>query len=872
MLKPGRTFTMVENIQSKTKTPTGVAFKDDERLFGPETLIAKARFPKQSLNYIDRYLGEEFGSQPVQEYLQDHFVAYDVEEDGESKSFNFKLKYKGEEFFVKPEEHFGMLFKYMKTLAEKFADAKVYEAVVSVPNSWGYKKRHSLSIAARLGGLELKGIVTQNTAAAVYWMTDKSFNETAYYIFYNMGSTYTQATLVSLFSRYETDKKNKTTEYREVTVLGETWDDKLGGRDFDFKLVRMLMDIHDKSDQKKGKPSIKDSFKVAEKILPNAIKYKEVLSANKQVGINILGVEPNINLISLVQKTDFEDHCKDLLDRIYLPIERLLMNANMTISNITAVELIGGGIRVPKIQDILKEKLGDKLGIHMNGDDSIAFGTAYMFANSTKHFKVAKRVYVNSGPAYEIKINIDPYLEKTKYTALCDTADPELIAEGCTRRVAKNTTLFKLRHGSDVTRTVTFKHDSDIQIKVYEHKEDYPQNTVASEQHLITFYVSNFDEVKQTMKNANINALPKTHLRFKSNEAGIISLTVDVSYEADMYFARIKGVNNTEDFKYVDEFVAPLADEELESELTKLKAEGKNETDKYYTRLKSIGMSKKTEKKIDLKVERVYTFPKPLNKTEFEASKKKLQDIDDYEIERVKNMEARNKLESDIYATKEWLETEDAKTYANENERDQILEVVRNISEWYEDEGYKANTTLLNTKHEDIKSQIKPIERRTEKHHRRIKASGDFLREMEKLRADAEKLVKSRDWLENHHREVFSLEFTKAEAWFQEKNTMQNEKPLHEETVFTAEQIDLKLKTIRRELSKLKEIPKPKPAEEVKAEEDKNNKKEGGAGNVSKEEIEKLLKKLKDKESGGPDTLTDEDKENMKILFVNIIF
>ena len=59
------------------------------------------------------------------------------------------------------------------------------------------------------------------------------------------------------------------------------------------------------------------------------------------------------------------------------------------ISKIDAVEILGGGIRVPKIQTLLGEIFGQiPVGAHMNGDESMAQGAVFYAANISKSFKV----------------------------------------------------------------------------------------------------------------------------------------------------------------------------------------------------------------------------------------------------------------------------------------------------------------------------------------------------------------------------------------------------------------------------------------------------------------------------------------------------
>ena len=83
ILKPSRPFTMVENQQSRTKTSTGVAYKDDERIYGPDIIVTKSKKPHQSLNFIDKFLGQKFGSSRVSQYIDDHFIAYELVQDDE---------------------------------------------------------------------------------------------------------------------------------------------------------------------------------------------------------------------------------------------------------------------------------------------------------------------------------------------------------------------------------------------------------------------------------------------------------------------------------------------------------------------------------------------------------------------------------------------------------------------------------------------------------------------------------------------------------------------------------------------------------------------------------------------------------------------
>lgn len=56
----------------------------------------------------------------------------------------------------------------------------------------------------------------------------------------------------------------------------------------------------------------------------------------------------------------------------------VLQKANKTIDDVEMIELIGGGIRIPRIQSLLSEYFDKKeLGFHLNGDESMALGAAF---------------------------------------------------------------------------------------------------------------------------------------------------------------------------------------------------------------------------------------------------------------------------------------------------------------------------------------------------------------------------------------------------------------------------------------------------------------------------------------------------------------
>jgi molecular chaperone DnaK (HSP70) len=85
------------------------------------------------------------------------------------------------------------------------------------------------------------------------------------------------------------------------------------------------------------------------KLLRECNKVKEILSANKEMPFFSEGLLEGSDFRSQISRTKFEELSASLLNQVVKPIDVILSRANKTIEDIDAIELIGGGIRVPKI-------------------------------------------------------------------------------------------------------------------------------------------------------------------------------------------------------------------------------------------------------------------------------------------------------------------------------------------------------------------------------------------------------------------------------------------------------------------------------------------------------------------------------------------
>jgi hypoxia up-regulated 1 len=103
-----------------------------------------------------------------------------------------------------------------------------------------------------------------------------------------------------------------------------------------------------------------------------------------------------------LERPRFEEACDSLFKRVESPVTQALKQAQISVEDLTGVEILGGGVRVPKVHDILKEVSGkDELSVHLNGDEAMCFGSAFIVSNFTSSFKV-RHFYLTQHPKYDV--------------------------------------------------------------------------------------------------------------------------------------------------------------------------------------------------------------------------------------------------------------------------------------------------------------------------------------------------------------------------------------------------------------------------------------------------------------------------------------
>lgn len=284
-----------------------------------------------------------------------------------------------------------MVLASAKKYAEKMADIQsIRDCVITVPTNWSLRQRLSLVQAAKIAGLSPLALIHDNTAAALHYSIAKlADNSTATVLFYNIGATNAQASLIEFSYLNSTRSTDTQKAIPVITVLADHGIANIGGLAYDLAIANYFASQIDARPERKTKPSFLTNRRGMVKLLKECNKVKEILSANKALPFFSEGLLEGNDFTSNITREKLEEITAHLLEQVTSPIDIILKRANKTIADIDDIELIGGGIRIPKIQAILHEYMqGKALGFHLNGDEAVALGSVFQAANFSSAFRV----------------------------------------------------------------------------------------------------------------------------------------------------------------------------------------------------------------------------------------------------------------------------------------------------------------------------------------------------------------------------------------------------------------------------------------------------------------------------------------------------
>ena len=326
---------VIPNSEGSRTTPSVVAFsKDGERLVGITAKRQAVTNSERTVMSVKREMGTDWSKQ------------IDDEE-------------------YTPQEISAFVLQKLKSDAEEYLGKEVKQAVITCPAYFSDAQRKATQDAGRIAGLDVLRIINEPTAAALAYGVDKEEDQTIL-VFDLGGGTFD----VSILDIYQVDGQP------QIEVKATSGDNRLGGDDFDDKVVDWIVSEFKKSS---GIDLSKD-LQAMSRLREAAEKAKIELSGTNSTQINLPFItmkegQPE-HLDMSMSRAKFEDLTTDLIKRTMKPTRSAMKDAGVKAGDIDKILLVGGSTRIPAVQEAIEKEAGKAPFKGINPDEAVAVGAA----------------------------------------------------------------------------------------------------------------------------------------------------------------------------------------------------------------------------------------------------------------------------------------------------------------------------------------------------------------------------------------------------------------------------------------------------------------------------------------------------------------
>jgi molecular chaperone DnaK len=347
--------TVINTVEGSRLCPSVVAFnKNKERLVGQNAKRQAVINPENTITSIKRLMGRRFDEIEQEKEM----VSFNIVK-GPSGDVRVKIPVTGKEY--SPQEISAMILAKLKSDAESYLGQPVSQAVITVPAYFNDSQRQATKDAGKIAGLEVLRIINEPTASALAYGLDKKVNQKVL-IFDLGGGTFDVSILEVGDGVFE--------------VKSTSGDTHLGGDDWDEILVNWIADEFKKDQQ----IDLRNDRQALQRLRESAEKAKIELSSVLETEINLPYITADVNgpkhLVMKVTRSKFEQLSSGLMDRLQKPFEAAIKDAEMKISDIDEVVLVGGSTRMPMVQELVRKLTGKDANKSVNPDEVVALGAA----------------------------------------------------------------------------------------------------------------------------------------------------------------------------------------------------------------------------------------------------------------------------------------------------------------------------------------------------------------------------------------------------------------------------------------------------------------------------------------------------------------
>ncbi|EEG31940.1 chaperone protein DnaK [[Clostridium] methylpentosum DSM 5476] len=322
---------VIANAEGARTTPSVVAFsKTGERMVGQVAKRQAITNPDKTVSSIKRHMGSN----------------YKVDIDGKSYT---------------PQEISAMILQKLKADAEAYLGEPVTEAVITVPAYFSDSQRQATKDAGKIAGLDVKRIINEPTAAALAYGADKENDQKI--MVYDLGGGTFDVSIIEMGDGVQ-------------EVLATAGNNKLGGDDFDQRIIDWIVDEFKKAEG----IDLKGDKMAMQRLKEAAEKAKIELSSMMQTSINQPFITADASgpkhLDLTLTRAKFNELTADLVEATMGPVRQAMSDAGLSAGDLHKILMVGGSTRIPAVVEAVQKQLGKEPFKGINPDECVAIGAA----------------------------------------------------------------------------------------------------------------------------------------------------------------------------------------------------------------------------------------------------------------------------------------------------------------------------------------------------------------------------------------------------------------------------------------------------------------------------------------------------------------
>jgi len=350
---------VIENSEGDRTTPSIVAYTDEEALVGASAKRQAVTNPENTIYAVKRLIGRRFTDDEVQKDID--LVPYKLIAADNGDAW---VEANGKK--LAPPEVSARILMKMKKTAEDYLGETVTDAVITVPAYFNDSQRQATKDAGKIAGLEVKRIINEPTAAALAFGLDKKEGDRKIAVYDLGGGTFD----ISIIEIADIDGEH------QIEVLSTNGDTFLGGEDFDQRLIDYLVEEF----KKEQGMDLRNDPLALQRLKEGAEKAKIELSSTQQTDINLPYVTADASgpkhLNIKLTRAKLESLVEELIAKTLEPCKIALTDADVSVSDINDIIMVGGQTRMPKVQEAVKDFFGKEPRKDVNPDEAVAVGAS----------------------------------------------------------------------------------------------------------------------------------------------------------------------------------------------------------------------------------------------------------------------------------------------------------------------------------------------------------------------------------------------------------------------------------------------------------------------------------------------------------------